>query len=70
MTAAEWKPIESAPKDGSDILLFATAIPSGKPFIVVGFMGPSGWSTRLSNREGNDILIKPTHWMALPLPPT
>lgn len=71
----EWQPIETAPKDGSMIVL-------GNEFIV--WMGkymrvyPSGyvpacpWTFDMLNTNyavGDVISLLPTHWMPLPTPP-
>lgn len=62
-----WRPIETAPKDGRNVLL---VIPnSGIPF--VGY-----WNRRLGWRvtwdgtliDGN-LYEAPTHWQGIPLPP-
>ena len=51
-----WQPIETAPKDGSFILL---ATPKGR--IADGFWSPvyGVWSWPY-------VMIEPTHWMPLP----
>lgn len=62
---SEWKPIETAPKDGTEIV----ALVSGVPYIV-------SWTTHgkqhaepwWRDREGYG-LTEPTHWMPLPDPP-
>ena len=55
LAARDWQPIETAPKDVADVLLFCEN--SGER--VVGF-----WSTRHVPIWG-----KPSHWMPLPSPP-
>jgi hypothetical protein len=57
-----WRPIETAPKDGSHILLY-------RPHIqFVGFYAPAGW---VVNAPGLPLMGKPpTHWMPLPDGPT
>jgi hypothetical protein len=70
---SEWKPIESAPKDGTLILLYC---PDDEPCIVVGNyyrdeeMDGEWWL------YADELLTdacpegaKPTHWMPLPPPP-
>lgn len=64
-----WRPISTAPKDGTQILAFARAEP------VFEFMAVAQWA------EANEALgsvagwfwpyaIRPTHWQPLPPPPT
>lgn len=60
----EWQPIETAPKDGREILLFARG---NRDFIGVGQWAKGnlpetyGWFWSFA--------IRPTHWMPLPEPP-
>lgn len=66
-----WQPIETAPKDGSDVLL------AGAFGIRIGNWGPHGrhrrkpveYNGRLSNFERAWSEVDPTHWMPLPAPP-
>lgn len=59
-TATDWKPISTAPKDGSDVLLY---LPSTRQR--VGFFSSKGeWQTSASFNK-----VTPSHWMALPKPP-
>jgi len=62
---SEWQPIETAPKDGTEILIFVDghrevshfeAGETGWPW--VDYSGTSAWRIDL-----------PTHWMPLPAPP-
>ena len=69
----EWQPIETAPKDGTDILLWL-----GEPFNQTRLAGfCRHWGTWVEE-EPNDFLNEeifgigcnvPTHWMPLPEPP-
>jgi hypothetical protein len=54
-TIGQWRPIATAPRDGTDILV---ALPWGKVLIV-------RWNQL--RRWSNDV--RPTHWMPLPAPP-
>jgi hypothetical protein len=76
----EWQPIETAPKDGREVLLFG--IWAGEihglnadPTIAVG-----AWQGGKSDYQGDDFWaltggdvyacwMRPTHWMPLPEPP-
>ena len=63
---SEWQPIETAPKDGSEILAFARG---NRDFYGVAqwaeaqaaFNSVAGWFWTFA--------IRPTHWMPLPEPP-
>lgn len=66
-----WEPIETAPKDGTKILLFVVT-PKGDPWTVsVG--QPDGWTSIETGRwDGSwlkEMAGEPTHWMPLPTPP-
>jgi hypothetical protein len=63
-----WHPIETAPKDGTDIL--AVAVRNGEPYFKITWWrqakdkrGFTGWG------EFNDEFYPATHWMPLPNPP-
>lgn len=55
----EWRPIETAPKDGTTILVFHN-----------GSMWTVLWSDVQEWHDANDYGYTPTHWMPLPKPPT
>jgi len=66
---SEWQPIETAPKDGTQILAFAAGM-HGR----VDFYGVAQWAE--SQAAFNSVAgwfwpfaIRPTHWMSLPEPP-
>ncbi len=63
---SDWKPIETAPKDGTDILVFVPC--KGFEFHVAFF--DKLW--RGSTGEGceSHLPCQPTHWMELPNLPT
>lgn len=71
---SEWQPIETAPQDGTDILLGYFNEPAYEGASIgysceVAFWhaGHNKWCGRvLLNAEGP---FAPTHWMPLPLPP-
>lgn len=73
-TKTDWQPIETAPKDGAEILLFEQTV-SG-PFYRVGYWEESGQNVHNGNEEegwsladeGYTGCIEPTHWMPLPDP--
>lgn len=59
-----WRPIESAPRDGTEVLLFWPRKHSEKPIIISGqnTTGNQWWSRRVGS-------LTPTHWQPLPPPP-
>jgi hypothetical protein len=58
----EWQPIDTAPRDGTEILLFARGHHSDD------YRGVGQWSEQ-SNKWFWSFAIRPTHWMPLPEPP-
>ena len=62
----DWQPIETAPKDGTRVLLVEAEQPTGVS---------TGWWTMAGWRDFGDIGCNgladysPTHWMQLPAPP-
>jgi hypothetical protein len=72
---AEWKEIASAPKDGTQVLIYDRAWCGGKPMIhvsrwqkyqLVSVGGPLRGVTERGAWEG---VTEATHWMPLPDPP-
>lgn len=76
---SEWQPIETAPMDGTPIIVFSTYRMSKPPVVVVWKENPTSgdvqfdpyWADAATN-EGtalyfNDVYF--THWMPLPPPP-
>lgn len=77
---SEWQPIETAPKDGTPVLVYATRDGwVAKPARLVasyksGFWqiyGAAGGEPKSSNIRDPQWLdvVTPTHWMPLPNPP-
>lgn len=68
-----WQPIETAPKDGSLILLGApNGVWVGKhlPVYTSGFAPKNPWSSMLLNHDHMaERYTRPTHWMPLPAAP-
>lgn len=67
--AGQWRTIETAPKDGTQILAFA----AGSPPRRVDFYSVAQWAEAngMGSVEGWfwSFAIRPTHWQPLPLPP-
>lgn len=65
----EWQPIETAPKDGTEILVCAPSHGKGPgQFVVIVTFLDGEWTT---DRNSFDHSIwPPTHWMPLPHPPS
>jgi hypothetical protein len=58
-----WQPIETAPKDGTDILLWCPLL--GSEYMVIGRIDNGIW---VSSNDFEDV-YDPSHWMPLPEPP-
>lgn len=69
--AAQWQPIESAPRDGTRVLVCTGPVGAFK----VRRYYVTHWLSRQHDRFGNgwsfdgDGFINPTHWRPLPPPP-
>ena len=67
--ARAWMPIETAPRDGTRILLCGPDYGTGPGFhLVIGHCEADAW--RESGWEDYEYLEYATHWMPLPNPPT
>jgi len=71
---SEWRTIESAPKDGS-IVLLCFKFPDGLSRKYAMWTGAWRWDADVTSQEWRDdengeALGNPTHWMPLPLPPS
>lgn len=63
--ASQWKPIESAPKDGTEILGYAGGDVAGVEWRTRwGY-----WSLLVCGAHAEDGEWWPTHWMPIPPPP-
>lgn len=63
MNTDQWQPIETAPKDKSDVLLY-----DGDE-ITIGYHSTfGGWMDKTDPEDRWDF--RPTHWMPLPSLPT
>lgn len=73
---SDWQPIETAPKDETQVLLWVPARPWDAACAVVGeFSGVGRPRWREANIDGWEwdgplAEAAPTHWMPLPPPPT
>jgi len=71
MNNNQWQPIETAPKDGTWILVY-------KSFYLYGSDDSEWyvdkyivrWDNECWNISMDDIIVSPTHWMSLPKSPT
>jgi hypothetical protein len=59
---SEWRPIESAPKDGRPVLVFHNRI-------VIEAWFSERWGRFVQSETGGTNGIMPTHWQPLPAPP-
>ena len=58
-----WMPIETAPKDGAEILVYRPRQPNWQQEIFMVSWSDGDWC------DIAGILLGPTHWMPLPQPP-
>ena len=74
----KWQPIETAPKDGTKILLYSKTLPYYTNHMAVGFWNeiPNseyyvGWASGMSRGfvDADEEITQVTHWMPLPNPP-
>lgn len=64
-TFGTWQPIETAPKDGTDILIWVeTAHGDGPSFALAAY-----WQSGMWECCGAGFFHPVTHWMPLPLAP-
>lgn len=61
-----WQPIETAPKDGTFVLLFGPHHRAGQDRQLTACWDGQTWE---SADDGYGIYLKPTHWMPLPEAP-
>ncbi len=67
----EWQPIETAPKDGSEVLLFVPSASFGRNVMsAVWDNDNGGCDASWVVLEGYIGEYNPTHWMPLPPPPS
>lgn len=74
-TRQDWQPIETAPKDGTEVLLYSPSAPRNcqPPYIVAigswttSVVGDAFWPLHWAGWPNHDH--PPTHWMPLPQPP-
>jgi len=62
-----WQTIDTAPKDGTVILLCGGFLSNGKPVVRTGKWG-GVWQVGWKVEALETYQINPTHWMPLPLP--
>jgi hypothetical protein len=68
VNAEGWRPIETAPRDGSVLILHTTHGTVDPGFYVDrGFLG--GWWQWCEDHDHSQTPIHPAHWMPLPKPP-
>ena len=69
--AAAWQTMDSAPRDGTRVLLIASIVPLEAKFYTIGyFMEPEGWTADNPFSSGGSAIVQPTHWMLLPEMPS
>jgi len=68
LIADQWQPIETAPKDWTDVILFDE---ERDPPVFEGYfsMEDGGRNCWMENQGMGSEPVNPTHWMPLPSPP-
>lgn len=71
---SDWQPIETAPKDGTPVILYLRA-PWSRVEMAQWYEPWKSWQANIYEMiEGDEVLgigsAIPTHWMLLPAPPT
>jgi hypothetical protein len=71
VTQGGWRPIETAPKDGTQIIVFSTEEADPSPTLAVFLAGESDfWLDAYDHSPMTGVVSgKPTHWLPLPPPP-
>ena len=79
MSEQQWQLIETAPKDGTTILLCQAVNADGKPIraeswglfvqVAAWWAGENAWIVYCSLIKEPELHFEPTHWMPLPAPP-
>ena len=62
---SEWQPIETAPKDGT-VILMADGLTM---FCGIWLKSARGWVDGCRDADGELVAWNATHWMPLPAPP-
>jgi hypothetical protein len=68
----DWRPIETAPLDGSPLLVYFPQIGTWRVFWSVNVFEHGSWcvsDNKFEDRPLRGWLTPPTHWMPLPEPP-
>lgn len=66
----DWQPIETAPKDGTQILAYAEGSRGLNYFSVAEWATAKDYAPRSVADWFWAYAIRPTHWMPLPAPPS
>ena len=62
---SKWQPIETAPTDGTAVLLYPYLDDWANAYVVYGYATLDGeWFSEVGR-----LTFEPTHWMPLPEPP-
>ena len=71
MNESDWQPIETAPRDGSQVVVWNPDNPYGEWPLMAQWHAPSQtWSIHIEGqRIWLGLPLDPTHWIPLPEPP-
>lgn len=71
----QWQPIDTAPKDGTAVLVGCSYFRHGKSQVTLAWHERGMWAEGMYWDEGEEKMVvaqcefRPTHWMPLPTPP-
>jgi len=69
-SAQQWQPIETAPKDGTEVLVWCEHHGTAYLAIFENHFPNQGWFCADAYPDGwTELCVDPTHWMPLPEPP-
>jgi len=63
---SQWKPISTAPKDGSYVILY---VPDEDSELTIACWIYGDWRSWVWSEDCWQNVLNPTHWMPLPEPP-
>lgn len=66
---SDWRPYETAPKDGSRVLMWWSLAAEGPHEAILHWDAAAGRGGLWVGDDGDWFILAPTYWMPLPDPP-